>query len=124
MDCGATEIIEDTDSKTSQEELDRHTGKSSTLLTTRLRQRGGARAFLKKRNTDMFDTKLFNVLLANLRQQRLKEASSNDPDEMLLLSQMPFIKTFSPADKMDFQIKYLQLVQSYTNSGSSSSRQQ
>ncbi|XP_022189062.2 uncharacterized protein LOC111047582 [Nilaparvata lugens] len=37
-----------------------------------------------------------------------------DPDEMFLLSQLPAVKRLNQNDKMHFQIKFLQLLQSYS----------
>lgn len=41
-----------------------------------------------------------------------------DPDEMFLLSQLPNIKKIRPHDKMDFQMKFLELVHAYSNQDS------
>ncbi|GIY42669.1 hypothetical protein CDAR_6801 [Caerostris darwini] len=38
---------------------------------------------------------------------------TTDPDEMMLLSQIPVIKKFSPSTKLLFQIQYLKLVQTF-----------
>lgn len=38
---------------------------------------------------------------------------TSDPDEMFLLSQIPVIKRLNPSEKLDFQVKFMQLLQSY-----------
>ncbi|GIY82717.1 hypothetical protein CEXT_425591 [Caerostris extrusa] len=39
--------------------------------------------------------------------------STTDPDEMMMLSQIPLIKKFPPSTKLQFQVEYLKLVQTF-----------
>lgn len=64
----------------------------------------------KKRRQDQFEKEIINVLKANVQPTPDLE---KDPDEMFLLSQLPAIKKLSQSEKMDFQIKFLQLLQTY-----------
>lgn len=71
--------------------------------------------FPKKRRVDNFEAKFLNVQQVGLQKSRPKESTAiSDSDEMFLLSQMFLIKNMSPANKMDLQMKYLQLVHSYS----------
>ncbi|GFU09466.1 uncharacterized protein NPIL_255161 [Nephila pilipes] len=42
-----------------------------------------------------------------------------DPDEMFFLSQIPLIKKMTPLQKLDLQVKFLQLLQYYNESNTS-----
>lgn len=64
----------------------------------------------KKLNHDPFERDVMNILKSNVEATR---ANVQDPDEMFLLSQLPVIQKLSQSDKMDFQIKFIQLLQSY-----------
>lgn len=63
----------------------------------------------KKRKTDNFEKEIVNILKSNVQ----PSVQPHDSDEMFLLSQLPVIKALSIPQKMDFQIKFIQLLQSY-----------
>lgn len=66
----------------------------------------------KKRRQDQFEKDIINVLKSNVQPAPRLELET-DPDEMFLLSQLPAIKQLSQSEKMDFQIKFIQLLQTY-----------
>lgn len=63
----------------------------------------------RKYTTDPLEEEILSVIKHNVG----RPPHTTDSDEMFLLSQIPVIKKFSQADKLDFQVKFLQLVQSY-----------
>nr|XP_014273858.1 uncharacterized protein LOC106679298 isoform X2 [Halyomorpha halys] len=117
-----TEGSQDAGKNTAQEDVETEsTAVQSTSSTapflSGITQREKHSQLPKKRKQDEFEKSVLDVLKLGLQQLQPKEPKKNDPDEMFLLSQLPLIKNFDPADKMDFQIKYLNLVQSYTRRG-------
>lgn len=64
----------------------------------------------KKRIADSSEPEIINTLKQNVDQPTSRMP---DPVEMFLLSQIPLIKKMKPSDKLDFQVKYLKLLQSY-----------
>lgn len=63
-----------------------------------------------KRKSDPFERDIINILKSNVQQT----PNCQDTDEMFLLSQIPFIRKLKPSDKLDFQIRFMQLLQSYS----------
>lgn len=123
MDSDAVENTTDTDIQPVKEEdnteITEVKNRPSTSIAhpqPRAPRNGKQSPFPEKWRVDDFEAKFLNVLQAGLQKSPLKESTSSayDPDEMFLFSQLPLIKNMSPADKMDFQIKYLQLVHSYS----------
>ncbi|XP_014274060.1 uncharacterized protein [Halyomorpha halys] len=68
---------------------------------------------LKKRKSDSSETEIVNLSNVKLEQETKKVIQ--DPDEMFLLSQLPNIKKMTQSDKLRFQIKFLELIQTYCN---------
>uniref|UniRef100_A0A146L6V4 BESS domain-containing protein n=2 Tax=Lygus hesperus TaxID=30085 RepID=A0A146L6V4_LYGHE len=66
----------------------------------------------KKRHVllDPFEKDIMNILEGN----RSKiDYSIRDPDAMFFISHVPVIKQLNPKEKLDFQVKFMQLLQSY-----------
>ncbi|CAL1292331.1 unnamed protein product [Larinioides sclopetarius] len=61
---------------------------------------------LKRRKPDPFERDDLKIHQTNERQ---------DADEMFLLSQLPHIKKMKTNNKLEFQVKFLQLIQQYSN---------
>lgn len=74
----------------------------------------------KKRKTDTFERDIINILKTNVQNSN---SQTQDPDEMFLMSQLPIIKALPTAQKMDFQIKFIQLLQSYNYHQSANNNQ-
>lgn len=85
-----------------QEDID-ETPSATLKITSRLP---------KKRRQDRFEQDIINVLKSNVQPTPMPDLEK-DPDEMFLLSQLPAVKQLSQSEKMDFQIKFLQLLQTY-----------
>ena len=69
----------------------------------------------KKRKSEPFERELLQVLKGNMQQEsETQSPQMKDPDEMFLLSQLPAIKMMRPSDKIEFQIKFMQLIKEYT----------
>lgn len=67
-----------------------------------------------KRKGNQFESEVINVLKVNAENlAKCSQSQPKDPDEMFLLSQLPLIKTLNPSQKVDFHIKFMQLLQTY-----------
>uniref|UniRef100_A0A146M773 BESS domain-containing protein n=1 Tax=Lygus hesperus TaxID=30085 RepID=A0A146M773_LYGHE len=64
----------------------------------------------RKSNVTEFENMLLNLVKTNVE----RAPSPPDPDEMFFLSQMPHIKALSPADRLDFKMKFMELLKYYT----------
>lgn len=64
----------------------------------------------RKTTPDVFEQEVIKILKSNVEEH----AKVVDPVEMFLLSQVSQINMLSSADKLDFQVKFMQLLQSYT----------
>lgn len=88
---------------------------AETYLATRAVR--ASREPRKRRFTpDPFEREIINAMKANVPQPQ----RTPDPDEMFFLSQVPVLKRMSLSDKLDFQVKFIQLLQSYSVSSKSS----
>ncbi|XP_047120558.1 uncharacterized protein LOC124803418 [Schistocerca piceifrons] len=72
----------------------------------------------KKRKQDTFEDEIVKVLKGHLEQPTRHVP---DADEMFLMSQLLVIRKLKTEDRLDFQMKFLQLLRSYTIQTSSPS---
>lgn len=73
------------------------------------------RRLRSKRESDALQDEIISVPVINVERQGPSQFLHQDTDQMFLLSQLPLIKTIKPSDKVEFQIKFMQLLQSYTS---------
>lgn len=64
-----------------------------------------------KRKGDSFERDIVDIFKTNAARTT---PQLPDPDEMFLLSQVPIIKQMKLSDKLDFQVRFMQLLRSYT----------
>ncbi|BES89250.1 Hypothetical protein NTJ_02057 [Nesidiocoris tenuis] len=66
-----------------------------------------------KRPRVVDEDKFEKEVLGFLKTHGQREPNVNDEDETFILSLVPTIKKFTVVDKLDFQVKFMELIQSY-----------